>query len=67
MITKVSYRLYSVTAIILLLSAVFAPRPSDVGNWLLALFEWLHVPVFGLISLALLVLMPTSWRSWSRR
>ena len=66
MITKVSYRLYSVTTIVLLLSAVFTPRPGNVGIGLMALFEWLHVPVFGLVSLALLVLMPTSWRSWQR-
>ena len=55
-----------VAAIVVLLATVFAPRPESVGLWLHTLFEWLHVPVFGLISLALLALLPTSWRPWQR-
>lgn len=44
--------------IVALLATVFVPRPGDTGLWLHTLFEWLHVPVFGLISLALLALTP---------
>ena len=53
-------------AIIALLATVFLPRPSNVGLWLHTLIEWLHVPVFGLLSLALLALMPRAWRTWQR-
>ena len=49
-----------------LLATVFAPRPANPGLWLETLFEWLHAPVFGLISLAILSLCPKSWRNWQR-
>lgn len=54
-------RFWPAAAIAVMLAAVFAPRPADAGLWLRTLFEWLHVPIFGLISLALLALMPKSW------
>ena len=66
MITNSNRRAYSAIAIAILLSAVFAPRPDNAGIWLRSLFEWLHVPVFGLISLAMLLLTPISWPSWQR-
>lgn len=60
-------RLLGPLAIIaVLLASVFAPRPAHPGLWLETLFEWLHVPVFGLISLAILSLCPKSWRTWQR-
>ena len=66
MITNSNRRAYSAIAIAILLSTVFVPRPDNAGIWLRSFFEWLHVPVFGLISLALLSLTPTSWQSWQR-
>ena len=55
-----------VAAIAALLASVFVPRPGNVGLWLHTLIEWLHVPVFGLVSLALLALMPNAWRAQQR-
>ena len=52
--------------IVVLLASVFAPRPANAGLWLDTLFEWLHVPVFGLISLALLALMRKARQTWQR-
>ena len=49
-------------AIVILLLAIFVPQPDHPGIWLQSLIEWLHVPVFGLISLAIVSLTPTSWR-----
>jgi hypothetical protein len=34
--------------------------------WLNALFDWLHVPVFGLIAVAVYVITPQSWQHWRR-
>ena len=48
------------------LISVFVPRPSHAGLWLETLFEWLHVPVFGVIALACLMLLPKSWPGWQR-
>lgn len=48
-------------AIVVLLSTLFVYRPETVSTWYQTLYEWLHVPVFGFISLALLSLMPKSW------
>ena len=49
-----------------LLSTVFVPRPHNPGILLRSLFEWLHVPVFGLVSLVILSMTPTSWPSSQR-
>ena len=54
-------RAYAAIAIAALLSVVFVPWPHDSGILLRTLFEWLHVPVFGLVSLAILSMTPTSW------
>lgn len=54
-------RVWPAAVITVMLATVFAPRPAAVGLWLHTLFEWLHVPIFGLISLALLALMRKSW------
>lgn len=54
-------KVWPAASIAVLLAIVFVPRPADAGLWLHTLFEWLHVPIFGLISLALLALMPKSW------
>jgi len=66
MIANSKRRMCAAIAIVILLLAVFVPRPDHPGIWLRALFEWLHVPVFGLISLAILSLTPTSWRRSQR-
>jgi VanZ family protein len=66
MIATSKRRMYVTIAIAILLLAVFIPRPDHPGIWLRSLFEWLHVPVFGLISLAILSLTPTSWRRSQR-
>ncbi len=52
--------------IVVALITVFVPRPSNAGLWLETLFEWLHVPVFGVIALACLALLPKSWPDWRR-
>lgn len=66
MIANSTRRAYAAIAIAILLATVFVPRPDHPGVWLRELFEWLHVPVFGLISLAILSMTPTSWRSRQR-
>jgi VanZ family protein len=66
MIANSNRRAYAAVAIVILLSTVFAPRPGNPGVWLRELFEWLHVPVFGLVSLAILSMTPTSWRRSQR-
>ena len=66
MIATSKRRTCAAIAIAILLLAVFMPRPDHPGIWLRSLFEWLHVPVFGLISLAILSLTPTSWRRSQR-
>lgn len=66
MIANSNRRAYAAIAIAILLSTVFVPQPGHPGIWLRSLFEWLHVPVFGLISLAILSLTPTSWRTGQR-
>lgn len=54
-----------VLAIVLLVSTLYVYRPETVGIWQQTLHEWLHVPVFGFISLAILKLMPKSWpQTW---
>lgn len=45
-------------AITALLASLLVYRPGYPGLWLQTLFEWSHVPVFGLISLCLLALIP---------
>ena len=54
-------RTYAAIAIAALLSTVFVPWPHNPGVLLRSLFEWLHVPVFGLVSLVILSTTPTSW------
>jgi VanZ family protein len=66
MITNSNRRAYAAVAIVILLSTVFAPQPGNPGVWLREVFEWLHVPVFGLVSLAILSMTPTSWRRSQR-
>jgi len=66
MIANSKRRMCAAIAIAILLLAVFMPQPDYPGIWLRSLFEWLHVPVFGLISLAILSLTPTSWRRSQR-
>lgn len=61
MIANSKRRMYAAIAIVLLLLTVFVPRPGNPGIWLRELFEWLHVPVFGLVSLAILSMTPRSW------
>ena len=58
--------LWALGAVVFLLATVFSPRPAGPGLWLRALFDWLHVPVFGLIAVALYVMTPRSWPSWQR-
>jgi VanZ family protein len=58
--------LWALGAVAFLLATVFSPRPAGPGPWLRALFDWLHVPVFGLIAVALYVMTPRSWPSWQR-
>ena len=59
-------RLGPFAIIVVALITVFVPRPSNAGLWLETLFEWLHVPVFGVIALACLMLLPKSWPGWQR-
>lgn len=66
MIANSNRRAYAAIAIAILLSTVFVPQPGHPGIWLRSLFEWLHVPVFGLISLAVLSMTPTLWRTGQR-
>lgn len=49
-------------AVGLLFASLIVYRPAYAGIWWQTLFDWLHVPVFGLMSLALLALTPTAWR-----
>lgn len=57
---------WALGAVAFLLATVFSPRPAGPGLWLRALFDWLHVPVFGLIAVALYVMTPRRWASWQR-
>lgn len=61
MILNSKSRTYAAIATAILLLTVFLPRPDNPGIWLHTLFEWLHVPVFGLISLAILSVTPPRW------
>lgn len=63
---KLHHPKYAVAALVMLLAIVFAPRPANAGVWYSTLFEWLHVPVFGLVSLALLALTPPAWQRRQR-
>lgn len=66
MILNSKRRTYAAIAIAILLSTVFVPRPDHPGILLRELFEWLHVPVFGLVSLTILSMTPTSWSDSQR-
>lgn len=53
-------KIWPVAAIMALFAPLLVYRPGHPGLLLQTLFEWSHVPVFGLISLCLLALMPKS-------
>jgi hypothetical protein len=55
-----------IATVAVLLSSLLVYRPPAAGLWWQALFEWLHVPVFGLIAITLLALTPVSWTWWQR-
>ncbi len=61
-----SRRWIPLSVIAILMIAVIGPRPDDPGVWLETLFDWLHVPLFGLVSLALLSLAPATWTDTRR-
>lgn len=51
---------WPIAVILALLAPLLVYRPGYPGLWLNTLFDWSHVPVFGLVSLCLLALMPKS-------
>jgi VanZ family protein len=55
-----------IVAVLALLSTLLVYRPADAGVWYQTLFDWMHVPVFGFVSLFLLCLMPPSWADGKR-
>ena len=57
--------LVSAVVIILLLVTQFA-TPARGGLWLRALYDSLHVPVFGVIAVSILLLTPLHWSRQKR-
>ena len=45
----------------LLLTTIVA-RPANPDLWAQAVFDWLHVPVFGIIAVCSFVMTPSTWR-----
>lgn len=56
----------AIAAIAILLMTLLVYRPGEAGVWFQTLFDWMHVPIFGLVSLFLLALMPSAWTDWQR-
>ncbi len=55
-----------IAAVALLSSSLLVYRPQYASLWWQSLFEWLHVPIFGLIAITLLALTPRTWPRWQR-
>ncbi len=63
---KSNHRSLLIGAVLLLSSMLLIYRPSYVNAWWQTLFDWMHVPVFGLIALAFLGLTSSVRPAWWR-
>ncbi len=61
-----SRRRVAAILVVALLAAITLYQPSRTGLWLQSFYDWLHVPLFGLIATGLLFASPTGWH-WSRK
>lgn len=60
------HRLFAGIFVVVLLAAVTVYQPSHIRLWLQSFFNWLHVPLFGLIAAGLLFATPADWH-WRRK
>ena len=58
MLTNIIRKTWPYAAILGLLAPLLVHRAGHTGIWLDTLFEWSHVPIFGMISLCFLASLP---------